>query len=135
MLQILPLFALVFIPLGFVFAGNNNSGNDNLLYPVLGLALQIITLAVIVSLIYRLWTTSSNFGAMVSEAQKIIGFGILFLAFDTIDKIIERVFGFGTESLFEPRVHNIIHYSVILLGFLLLSWGATKIIGVRKTGV
>lgn len=99
----------------------------------LGLALQLITLIVVGGIIYNLWASLGGFGGMIGSALKFFGVGVLLLALDTLDEVIEGITGFGSETIFgQGAAHDYFHNLVILLGFIFLAWGLTKLTKIVK---
>ena len=94
--------------------------------------IQIITLFVIGWIVRRLWQTSSRYGAMIQKAYKAVGWGIIFLAFNTLEEAIEHLTGFGSKSFFSQDAHDIFHAIVVLIGFFLFARGLFKIVGTHR---
>jgi len=94
--------------------------------------IQIITLIVIGWIVRHLWQTSSRYGAMIQKAYKAVGWGVIFLAFNTFEEVVEHLTGFGTQTFFSQDAHDIFHAIVVLTGFSLFAWGLFKIVGTHR---
>lgn len=97
------------------------------------LFLQLLSLVVVGGIIYNLWVTISGFGGLIGAALRYVGIGVFLLALNTLDEVIEGLTEVGSETLLgNGVVHDVVHDGLVLVGFVLLAVGLSKLSKVVK---
>ena len=97
------------------------------------LFIELLSLVVVGGIIYNLWVTISGFGGLIGAALRFVGIGIFLLALNTLDGVIEGLTEVGSETLFGDGIlHAVIHDGLVLVGFVILAMGLSKLSKVVK---
>lgn len=90
-----------------------------------GSALLLVT---VIGVLYSLWKTTQAYGGLIGAGLRRIGFGIVFLSVEALDRVAQS---FGTRDLLASLVPAYflqnLHDALLLLGLFFLMLGFSKL--------
>ncbi|HLC44414.1 MAG: hypothetical protein A2722_02435 [Candidatus Doudnabacteria bacterium RIFCSPHIGHO2_01_FULL_50_11] len=123
-------FLLLFLFLGFY---SQASAADSTVIETLSggeitqFIVSMLLVAVIIGVVYNLWKSTRAFGGIIGQGLRQIGFGILFLVIEALDRVSVHFSNTGLVAGFAPQGYEgLVHDLLFLLGLLFVSLGFIK---------
>lgn len=89
---------------------------------------SLLLLVTVIGVVYNLWRTTRAYGGLIGQGLRWLGFGIVFLVVEALDRIAQSFGSSDLLSTFIPRYYlNNAHDALLLLGLFFLALGFSKL--------
>lgn len=92
--------------------------------------MQVIILALVGGIIYSIFRAIQIYGGLIGNSLKFVGLGILFLAVETVNRVLTRFLVNYAEVAFGPVGEEIFFASLKAVGFVFLAIGFQRLTSV-----
>lgn len=93
-------------------------------------AMQVIILALVGGILYSIFRAIQVYGGLIGNSLKFVGLGVLFLAIETVNRVLERFLINYTEVAFGPVGEEVFFASLKAVGFIFLAIGFQRLTSV-----
>lgn len=116
----------------FVFAQNTSQNWEAVEYALY--SLYALTLVIVLGVIYNFWGVITSFGGLIGSGLNLIGSGVIILVLNIILRILSRFNWNYIELVLKnyPRLYEIFHACLQIVGLLLIVWGLKKLALIYK---